>query len=71
MHPPCNLLFVGWLSFLMISLLVGVREQWQAECVKVLDSPRYWDECQQTLPETAEALRVTLSIMSGMCLAKI
>lgn len=41
------------------------REQWQRECVKLLESPRLWDECQQTSPETAEALHVTLDIMSG------
>ena len=42
------------------------REQWQRECVKLLDNPRLWDECQQASPETAEALHVTLSIMSGV-----
>ena len=35
------------------------------ECVKLLENPRLWDECHQTSPDTAEALRVTLSIMSG------
>lgn len=33
--------------------------------MKLLENPRLWDECQQTSPETAEALRVVLSIMSG------
>lgn len=33
--------------------------------MKLLENPRLWDECQQTSPETADALRVVLSIMSG------
>ena len=33
--------------------------------MKLLENPRLWDECQQSSPETAEALHVTLSMMSG------
>ncbi|KAL3146174.1 hypothetical protein ABBQ32_002884 [Trebouxia sp. C0010 RCD-2024] len=53
------------LSFLNPDDYTPAREQWQLECVKLLENPRLWDECRQTAPDTAEALRVTLSVMSG------
>ncbi|KAL3157295.1 hypothetical protein ABBQ38_001525 [Trebouxia sp. C0009 RCD-2024] len=52
-------------AFLTPDDYTPAREQWQLDCVKLLENPRLWDECRQTAPDTAEALRVTLSVMSG------
>ena len=45
---------------------VNCRDAWKAYCIKLLDIPLWWDDCQSRASETAEGLRITLSIMAGM-----
>ena len=62
----CRYLFVIWFQAMQcIVLRLCCRDDWKRECLKLLDSPLWWDDCQSRAPETAEGLRITLSIMAG------
>lgn len=52
-------------TFLPFPDYADARDRWKADCLRLLDSPHWWDDCQAMAPDTAQGLRITLSIMSG------
>lgn len=52
-------------AYMSLAQYTDAKEAWKGDCLKLLDSPLWWDDCQSRAPETAEGLRITLSIMAG------